>query len=59
MRFPCTEYAIVGLPVVSLLDGLKSSNGRDSPALSMQLTVSWSLAYRTVYNDLRDAFLLL
>ena len=84
MRFICTEYAIVDLPVaglsdgqylkdaflphwvcncclpvVSLSDGLQSPNGRLSPALSMQLSVFWSLAYRRVYNHPMDAFLLL
>ncbi len=58
IRFVCTEYAIVGLPVVSLSDGLQLSKGCASPALNMQLSISRSLAYRTVYNDPRDAFLL-
>ena len=35
------------------------SKGCVSPALSMQMAVSWSLAYQTVYNHPRDAFLLL
>ena len=27
MRFFCAEYAVVGLPVIGLSDGLQSSNG--------------------------------
>ncbi len=36
MRFSHTGYAVVGLPVASLLDGLQSSKGCVSLALSMQ-----------------------
>ena len=57
--FPLHSVRNCCVPVVSLLDGLQSSNGRLSPALSMQLSVSWSFAYRRVYNHPRDAFLLL
>lgn len=46
------------LPVVSPSDGLQSINGCASPALSMQLLVPWSLAFWTVYNHLRDNFVL-
>lgn len=34
------------------------SNGCASPALSMQLPVSWSLTYQMVWNYPKDAFLL-
>ena len=58
MRFFCTKYAVVNFLVVGISDGLQSSKGCVSPALSIQLLVSWSLAYLTVYNHRRDAFLL-
>ena len=70
LRFLCTAYVIVGLPVVGLSDGLQSFKECNyrvgfqsfkrcvSAALSMQLSVFWLLAYRTVYNHPKDAFLL-
>ena len=53
VRFSHTEYAAVGLPVVSLADGPQPFKECVPPALSMQ----WLLAYWTVYNHPRDAFL--
>ena len=55
IRFSCSEYAIVGRPVAGLSDGLQLSKGCVPLALDMQLSL---LAYRTVYNHPKDAFLL-
>ena len=56
MCFSCTEYAVVGLPVVGLSDGPQSSKGCVSPTLNMQLSICLLLAHRTVNNLPRDAF---
>lgn len=58
VRFLCIGYAVIGFPVVSLSDGLQSSRGGFSPALSMQLLASQWLAYWAVYNHPRDVFVL-
>ena len=50
MRFFCTEYAVVHLPIVDLL-GQPSFKGYVSSALSMQSSVSQSLTYRTLQSS--------
>lgn len=57
MRCFCTEYAIVGLPVVSQSDGLQSYKRYFFAELSIQLSISRSLAYWTVNKYPRDAAL--
>ena len=57
MRFSSTVYAVIDFLVVGLSDSLQSSKECVSPVLRMSLLVSGSLAYRTVCNHLRDAFL--
>ena len=57
MRFFCTEFAVVSLPIVDLSDGLPSFKGCVSSALSMQSSVSQSLTYWVCHHS-RDAFLL-
>ena len=61
MRFSYTKHAVVGfrvisLPVVGLPNDLQSFQGCVSPILSMQLTVSRSLAYWKLYNHPRNAY---
>ena len=46
MRFSCSEYAIVGLPVVGLSDGLQSSKGCVPLALDMQLSIRFTIIQR-------------
>ena len=46
MRFSCSGYAIVGLPVVGLSDGLQSSKGCVPLALDMQLSVRFTIIRR-------------
>lgn len=58
MRFSCTAYAIVSFLIVCLLNGLQSSKGCVFLVLRIQLSVFWSLVYRTVYNHPRDTCLL-
>ena len=58
MRFSCIEYAVVSFPVVGLSNGLQSSKGCVSSALSIQLSLYQLLGYRTVYNPPREAFFL-
>ena len=46
MRFSCSEYAIVGLLVAGLSDGLQSSKGCVLLALDMQLSVRFTIIQR-------------
>ena len=59
VAFPLHSVCNYYVPVLILSDSLQPSNGRLPLALSMQLSVSWSLAYWRFYNHPRNAFLLL